>query len=204
MDWWTHHCLTVLTFLPLTGALATALFRRNSAVRGCALTFSVLTLAVAAKTFVDFDPNLSAMQFVERHSWIRSPRIDYHLGLDGLSVLLALLTAFLTPLAILASWTSITTRAKGFFIFLLALETGMIGVFVALDFVLFFLFWEAMLIPMYFLIGVWGHERRVYAAVKFILYTLAGSALMLVGILYLYNLTGTFDVMITADELSSG
>ena len=134
------------------------------------------------------------MQFVEVHPWISVPPIDYHLGVDGLSALLILLTGFLTPLCVLVSWTSITQRVKEFFIFLLALETGMIGVFASLDLVLFFVFWEAMLIPMYFLIGIWGHERRVYAAMKFMLYTMVGSALMLVGILYLYSVTGTFDL----------
>ena len=114
--------------------------------------------------------------------------------MDGISVLLILLTGFLTPLCVLVSWTSITKRVKEFFIFLLALETGMIGVFASLDLVLFFVFWEVMLIPMYFLIGVWGHERRIYAAVKFILYTMVGSALMLAGIIYLYSVTGTFDL----------
>ncbi len=123
------------------------------------------------------------------------PAINYHLGVDGLSALLILLAGFLTPLCVLVSWTSITQRVKEFFIFLLALETGMIGVFASLDLVLFFVFWEVMLIPMYFLIGIWGHERRVYAAVKFILYTMVGSALMLVGILYLYSVTGTFDLL---------
>src|SRR5205807_4166276 len=187
------HYLTIQTFLPLLGAIVIAFLRRESAatIRWTALIFSFGALALAVGLFVNFSGE-TGMQFVEDHPWISSPPIRYHLGVDGLSVLLTLLAAFLTPLAVLASWSGITTRVKEFHLFLLALETGMIGVFVSLDLFLFFIFWEAMLIPMYFLIGVWGHERRVYAAVKFILYTMAGSALMLVGILYLYNVTGTF------------
>lgn len=205
MSWLSNHPLTLITFLPLAGAIVIVLLRRQSAaIRWVALAFSLLTFALAIKLFVDFSPNHPGMQFVEHFSWIDSPPIGYHLGIDGLSLLLILLTGFLTPLAVLASWTSITARVKEFFLFLLVLETGMIGVFVSLDLFLFFVFWEAMLIPMYFLIGVWGHERRVYAAVKFILYTMIGSALMLVGILYLYNVTGTFDLETIQRQLSTG
>ncbi|MBI1983331.1 MAG: NADH-quinone oxidoreductase subunit M [Acidobacteria bacterium] len=202
----TNHPLTLITFLPLAGALILLFMRRGAAgaIRWVTLAFSLLTFFLAIKIFIDFSPNHPGMQFVEHFSWIDSPRIGYHVGIDGLSLLLILLTAFLTPLAVLASWTSITTRVKEFFLFLLVLETGMIGVFVSLDLFLFFVFWEAMLIPMYFLIGVWGHERRVYAAVKFILYTMLGSALMLVGILYLYNLTGTFDLLSIQRQLATG
>jgi len=201
-----NHPLTLITFLPLAGAIVILLIPRNAsaAIRWVTLAFSLLTFALAIKLFVDFGPNQPGMQFVEHFSWIDSPPIGYHLGIDGLSLLLILLAGFLTPLAVLASWTSITARVKEFFLFLLVLETGMIGVFVSLDLFLFFVFWEAMLIPMYFLIGVWGHERRVYAAVKFILYTMIGSALMLVGILYLYNLTGTFDLEMIQRQLSAG
>jgi NADH-quinone oxidoreductase subunit M len=195
MSWLLDHPLTVLTFLPLAGALIIAFLGRDAAarIRWVSLGVSLLAFALALKVFLDFSPNQPGMQFIEHRPWITAPPISYHLGIDGLSVLLILLTAFLTLLAVLASWTSITNRVKEFFLFLLTLETGMIGVFVSLDLFLFFIFWEAMLIPMYFLIGVWGHERRVYAAIKFILYTMTGSALMLVGILYLYNVTGTFD-----------
>jgi NADH-quinone oxidoreductase subunit M len=133
------------------------------------------------------------MQFEEFRPWMFPP-VNYHLGVDGLSALMILLTGFLTPLSVLVSWNGITQRTKEFFIFLLALETGMMGVFASLDLVLFFVFWEVMLIPMYFLIGIWGHERRVYAAIKFVLFTMVGSALMLTGIIYLYNITGTFDL----------
>ncbi|MGD0697334.1 MAG: NADH-quinone oxidoreductase subunit M [Terriglobia bacterium] len=189
------HFLTVLTFLPLVGALVVRFIGRDSAlrIRWVALVFSLLTLVLAILAFVQFDPDTSGFQFSESHPWIASPPINYTMGMDGLSLLLVLLTAFLTPLSVLASWKGITIRVKEFHLFLLALETGMIGVFVSLDLFLFFVFWEVMLIPMYFLIGVWGHERRIYAAVKFILYTMVGSALMLVGILYLYSVTGSFD-----------
>ncbi len=206
MSWLIDHQLTVLTFLPLAGAVMIAFLRREAAasIRGVALVVSLFTFVLAIKIFSDFSPNQPGMQFIEHSPWISVPPINYHLGVDGLSVLLILLTAFLTPLAVLASWTSITTRSKEFFMFLLALETGMVGVFASLDLFLFFIFWEAMLIPMYFLIGVWGHERRVYAAVKFILYTMVGSALMFVGILYLYTLTGIFDFPIILRMLSSG
>ena len=138
-------------------------------------------------------------QWEEFHAWIPQPPIHYHLGVDGLSLFLVLLTTLLTPISILASWKSIDQRVKGFFICLLVLETGVIGVFVSLDLFLFFLFWEVMLIPMYFLIGIWGHERRIYAALKFVLYTMFGSILMLVAMLWLYRITAvagypTFDV----------
>ncbi|HLY61170.1 MAG TPA: NADH-quinone oxidoreductase subunit M [Terriglobia bacterium] len=190
------HFLTVLTFLPLAGAVSIAFTRPEAAarIRLIALLYSVAALALAIVAFAGFDPGQAGFQFTEVVPWIDSPSISYSVGLDGLSLLLVLLSAFLTPLSILASWRSIQSRPKEFYLFLLALETGMIGVFVSLDLFLFFVFWEVMLIPMYFLIGVWGHDRRVYAAVKFILYTMVGSALMLVGILYLYKVTGTFDL----------
>jgi NADH-quinone oxidoreductase subunit M len=137
---------------------------------------------------------VAGYSLVEYYNWIANPPIHYHLGVDGISLFLVILTTFLTPISILASWSSINHRVKEFFIMLLMLEVGVVGVFVSLDMFLFFLFWEVMLIPMAFLIGIWGHERRIYAAVKFVLYTMAGSILMLVGIVWLYNLTGTFDL----------
>ena len=204
--WYATHTLTLLTFLPLAGVLVIAFFRRDAEarIRWVALGVSLIVFILAVNIFLDFSRNQPGMQFVEHHAWINTPPISYHVGIDGLSILLILLTAFLTPLAVLASWTSITRHVKEFFLFLLALETGMIGVFISLNLFLFFIFWEAMLIPMYFLIGVWGHERRVYAAIKFILYTMLGSALMLVGIIYLYNLTGTFDLEIITRQLAGG
>ncbi|MBI4165223.1 MAG: NADH-quinone oxidoreductase subunit M [Acidobacteria bacterium] len=206
MNWFADHQLSILTFLPLAGAAAIAFTPRTEAerIRWLALASSLAAFGLAVWVFIAFDIYQPGMQFIEYRPWIDSPPISYHLGIDGLSLLLILLTAFLTPLAVLASWTSITRHVKEFFLFLLALETGMIGVFAALDLVLFFFFWEAMLIPMYFLIGVWGHERRVYAAVKFILYTMLGSALMLVGILFLYRTTGSFDLGVIQSQIASG
>src|ERR1700740_1196456 len=136
--------------------------------------------------------------------WISSPQIHYHVGVDGLSVFLIILTTFLTPVSILASWNSVHHRVKEFFVMLLVLEVGIVGVFLSLDLFLFFLFWEVMLIPMAFLIGIWGHERRLYAAVKFVIYTMAGSILMLVGIIWLYNATGTFDLPAIQQMLQNG
>jgi NADH-quinone oxidoreductase subunit M len=198
--------LSILIFLPLAGGIAVSAVPRHatSLIRWLSLGVSLVTFALAILAFVTFDPYQPGMQFIEHRPWINSPPVSYHLGIDGMSLLLILLTGFLTPLAILASWSSITRHAKEFFLFLLALETGMIGVFAALDLVLFFFFWEAMLIPMYFLIGVWGHERRIYAAVKFILYTMIGSALMLVGILYLYRMTGSFNLTVIQSQIAGG
>jgi NADH-quinone oxidoreductase subunit M len=157
-------------------------------MRGCALVVMLLTFAMSLVVFLVFDAELPQMQFGERVAWISSLGIYYHLGVDGISLPLVLLTTFLSPIALLEAWRSVETRVKEFAIFLLVLETGMLGVFLALDLFLFFIFWEAMLIPMYFLIGIWGGEQRIYATVKFVLYTMAGSAVMLVGILTLYFL----------------
>ena len=131
-------------------------------------------------------------------AWITIPPIAYHVGIDGVSVWLILLSTFLTPIAILISWNHIDKRVKEFFAFILLLEFGLVGVFAALDLFLFYVFWEVSLVPMYFLVGIWGHDRRIYAAVKFFLYTMAGSVLMLAAIIYLYNLTGTFDYTVTS------
>jgi len=205
MSWFAAHALTVVTFLPLAGAVVISFIGlgRTSSFRWIALLFSLLTFFMTVLLYWTFDAHRVGMQFEEFHTWMAVPPVNYHLGVDGLSMLLILLTGILTPLSVLASWNSISHRPKEFFLFLLALETGMIGVFAALDLVLFFLFWEVMLIPMYFLIGIWGHERRVYAAIKFVLFTMAGSALMLVAILYLYNLTGTFDWLQILGHLST-
>jgi len=197
MHWLVDHLLTIAILLPLAGAVVIGFLgaERDKPIRWVALASSLLTFVVTVVVYAGLRADTPGMQFVEIHPWIASPPIDYHLGVDGLSALLILLTGFLMPLCVLVSWTGITKRVKEFFIFLLALETGMIGVFASLDLVLFFVFWEVMLIPMYFLIGIWGHERRIYAAVKFILYTMVGSALMFAGIIYLYNVTGTFDLV---------
>ena len=204
MSWYAAHILTIVIFLPLVGAVAIAFLGREraSSHRWVALLFSVLTFLITVCLYTQFDPkNIKVMQFEEMLPWMNLPPVNYHLGVDGLSALMILLAGFLTPLSVLVSWNSITIRTKEFFIFLLALETGMMGVFASLDLVLFFVFWEVMLIPMYFLIGIWGHERRVYAAIKFVLFTMVGSALMLTGIIYLYNVTGTFDLPQVLDHL---
>jgi hypothetical protein len=152
-------------------------------IRIVAVAVSVLVFAVTLVLWARFDASSAAFQFAERHAWIPAFGIDYSVGIDGISLFLVVLTGFLTPLALLSSWESVHDRVKAFSMCILALETAMIGVFVSLDLFLFYIFWDAMLIPMYFLIGIWGYDRRVYAALKFILYTLAGSVLMLVAIL---------------------
>ena len=178
-------------------------------IRRLAMTTAVVEFALSLLLLRGFDAHAAGYQWEEFRAWIPQPPIHYHLGIDGLSLFLVLLTTLLTPISILASWKSIDQRVKGFFICLLVLETGVIGVFVSLDLFLFFLFWEVMLIPMYFLIGIWGHGRRIYAALKFVLYTMFGSILMLVAILWLYRITAvagypTFDVSQIQALLSNG
>ena len=200
------HLLTVVTFLPLLGVAALLLLRSEDHVwiRRVALAASVADFAISLFLLRGFDSRTANYQFAECHDWIAGASIHYHLGVDGISVFLVLLTTFLMPLAILCSWQSIQTHVKGFFASLLIIETALIGVFVSLDLFLFFVFWELTLVPMYFLIGIWGHERRIYAAVKFILYTMFGSILMLVAILWLYNQTSTFDLVDIQGLLQSG
>jgi NADH-quinone oxidoreductase subunit M len=188
------YLLTVITFLPLFSVGAVLLLRSDDQIwiRRIALAASLAEFAVSLLLLRGFDSANPEYQFVERHAWI-GESIQYHLGVDGISLFLVLLTTFLTPIAILCSWESIHENVKGFFVALLLIETAMIGVFVSLDLFLFFVFWELTLIPMYFMIGMWGHDRRIYAAVKFILYTMFGSILMLVAIVWLYGKAGTFD-----------
>ena len=203
--------LTIVTFFPALGGVLLLLFGRQNvrAIRTFAMGISVVTFLLSLHLIAHFDSSQSDFQFLINVPWIPSMGIDYHLGVDGISVFLILLATVLTPLAILASW-SITNRAKEYFLFMLLLETGMIGVFASLDLFLFYLFWEVMLIPMYFLIGVWGGDRRIYAATKFVLYTMIGGVLMLVAILALYfihgNATGefTFNYSQILASLSSG
>jgi NADH-quinone oxidoreductase subunit M len=190
--------LSAIVFLPTLGALALLLLDRRDErrLRQVALAVAVATFLVSLLLWIGFDRARVGFQFAERRAWIPGFGVGYHVGVDGISLLLVLLTTLLTPLCLLAAWTQITTRVKEFQVAMLLLETGMLGVFVALDLFLFFVFWEAMLVPMYLVIGVWGGPRRVYAAVKFVLYTMAGSALLLLGILVLYVLqaraTGTY------------
>jgi NADH-quinone oxidoreductase subunit M len=190
------HLLSILIFFPAIGALALLLLRGDDHVwiRRLALTISVAEFLLSLLLIPGVPLGVAGYSLVEDFKWIADPPIHYHLGVDGISLFLVILTTFLTPISVLASWKSIEHRVKEFFVMLLMLEVGVVGVFLSLDLFLFFLFWEVMLIPMAFLIGIWGHERRIYAAIKFVLYTMAGSILMLVGIIWLYNLTGTFDL----------
>jgi NADH-quinone oxidoreductase subunit M len=202
----SSHLLTVIAFLPLLGVPALLLLRADDHtwIRRIALAVSVAEFVISLFLLRGFDGVNAQYQFEEYYDWIARANIHYHLGVDGISLFLVLLTTFLTPLAILCSWQAIRENVKGFFIALLVIETAMIGVFVSLDLLLFFFFWELTLIPMYFLIGIWGHDRRIYAAVKFILYTMFGSILMLVAILWLYNLAGTFDLPDIQAKLQTG
>ena len=204
------HWLSFIVFLPLLGVPALLCLRDEDHVwiRRVALVVSLVEFVISLFLLPGFRLGQPDYQFVEYANWIGNA-IHYHIGIDGLSLFPVLLTTFLTPLAILCSWTSIHENVKGFFIAILVIETAMIGVFVSLDLFLFFLFWELTLIPMYFMIGIWGHDRRIYAAVKFILYTMFGSILMLVAILWLYNLsnahgTGTFDLPTLQAQLQHG
>jgi NADH-quinone oxidoreductase subunit M len=187
--------LTILILLPLAGAGA-LYFAKDSSARIIALLFTLADFLLALPLWWLFDPSSSQMQFTEHVTWISSPPIHYSLGLDGISLPLVLMTAALMPLCVLISWDSITARVRSFMAMLMLMEAALLGVFVALDFVLFYVFWEAMLIPMYLLIGVWGGPNRLYAAIKFFLYTLAGSILLLVSIFVLFFYGGhTFDIL---------
>ncbi len=182
--------LTLVTFLPAAAGLALAPVRgeRSPLVRGGALLVSMVVVVLAGLAWAGCD---GTMSLVEDHAWIRHFHIHYKVGVDGISLAMVALTAILMPMAIAASWK----QSNGFFVALLFLETGMMGAFVALDLFLFYVFWEAMLLPMYLLIGIWGGPRRIYAAVKFIIYTIVGSVLMLAAILYCYSKAGTFDIL---------
>jgi NADH-quinone oxidoreductase subunit M len=187
------YILTIVTFLPLAGALLLTVFpRRDRDIRWFALAVSLLTFVLSLHLPAHFGTK-NGFQFEFNRQWITSPNIHYHLGVDGVSMWLVVLTTFLTPLCVLISWKSVHDRVKEFFILLLVLETALIGVFVALDLFLFYFFWEATLIPMALLIGMYGHERRIYAAVKFFLYTMVASVFMLAAIIWLYANTGSFD-----------
>jgi NADH-quinone oxidoreductase subunit M len=188
--------LTLLTFLPVLGVVLVLLLseERKDAIRWVALIISLLVFGVSLWVLSIFDPQNTRLQLVIRQNWfsLGSSPISYFLGIDGLSILLVLLTTFLTPISILSTWSAVKENVKGFMAFFLLLETGMLGVFLAQDLILFYIFWEFTLIPMYFLIGIWGGERRVYAAVKFFLFTMFGSLLMLAAILWLGLNQGTF------------
>ena len=188
--------LSLMIFIPVLGSFLLLFIRNAADVRWIALAFSVVELGLCLPLLMNFDNSTPHMQFGESLSWIPAWNINYTLGVDGISVLFVALTTLLTTISIMVSWTAIQDRVREFMIALLFLEAGMIGVFVSLDLFLFYIFWEAMLIPMYLLIGVWGGPNRLYAAVKFFLYTLVGSVLMLVGIIAVYFAAGnTFDVL---------
>ena len=197
-----NHYLSIILFAPLAGALLLLVVdkRQENTIRWIANIVALIGFVASVPLWFWYNTANADFQFVERAPWIPSIGAEYFLGVDGLSVLLILLTTMMGSIAVLSSWTAITERVKEYYIFLLVLQTGMLGAFMSLDFLLFFLFWEVMLVPMYFLIGIWGSANRLYSAIKFFLYTLVGSVVMLLGILalYFYNhtLTGvwTFDV----------
>ncbi len=198
--------LTAVLFLPLAGFLVALAMPRSSpqSSRMWALILSLATFVASLGLLAWFDRGSAAEQFAVDWPWIQSPDIHFAISANGVSLWLVLLSTFLTPICVLISWTSIQNRVKEFFAFLLLLEFGLIGVFLAQDLFLFYVFWEISLVPMYFLIGIWGHERRIYAAVKFFLYTMAGSVLMLAAIIYLYIRTQTFNYPAIVDMLTSG
>jgi NADH-quinone oxidoreductase subunit M len=191
--------LSLITFLPLAGAFIILMVRGDeetvaSNARWTALWASLITLALSLILWARFDYTTAEFQFVERAEWLPEFGVNYHMGVDGISVLFILLSTLLTPICILASWESVRLRVRDFMIAFLVLESMMVGMFCALDFVVFYIFFEAVLIPMFLIIGVWGGARRVYAAFKFFLYTLAGSLLMLLAILAVWYHAGTTDI----------
>lgn len=192
--------LTALILLPVIGALMIMVFTRGDdrksadEARHIALLTTCLTFFASIYLWLGFDTSTADFQFVEKHAWFRGMNISYHLGIDGISLFMVLLTTFLMPLCILCSWESIEKRVRAFMVSFLLLEAFVIGVFCALDAVMFYIFFEGMLIPMYLIIGIWGGNRRIYAAYKFFLYTLAGSVLFLVALVYLYQAHGTTSI----------
>jgi NADH-quinone oxidoreductase subunit M len=190
--------LSTVIWLPVFGALLLLFIKRSAEIttKVIALITSIATFLLSLPLFTNFNMSTHKMQFVERHSWIPDWNINYYLGIDGISVLFVLLSGLTAILCVLISWNSIKTKVKEFYIAILLTTAAMIGVFCSLDFFLFYLFWEAMLIPMFLIIGVWGGPNRIYAAIKFFLYTLVGSVLMLVGIIVIYFYAGkTFNIL---------
>ncbi|MDH5323209.1 MAG: NADH-quinone oxidoreductase subunit M [Gammaproteobacteria bacterium] len=203
MNLFTQHLLSLLVWLPILGGLVLLVIGddgnarsvRAGMMRMSALLITLLTFVFSTAMFAGFDNAEPGMQFIERLDWIPVINAYYYLGIDGISAPLILLTTFITPLVVIAGWDSIKSRPAQYFAAFLFLEGLMIGVFAALDGLLFYVFWEAMLVPMFLIIGVWGGERRVYATVKFFLYTFLGSVLMLVAFIYLFGKTGGFDLL---------
>src|SRR5712671_3210508 len=199
------YILSLVTFIPLAGSLLLLIIpRRDRDIKLFALAISLLAFVASLHLPVHLHRNAAGFQFEINKQWITTPNIHYHMGIDGISVWLVVLTTFLTPLCVLISWKSVHERVKEFFIILLILETALIGVFTSLDLFLFYFFWEATLIPMALLIGIFGHERKVYAAVKFFMYTMIASVFMLAAILWLYAQTGSFDFVVIRDQITRG
>ena len=198
--------LSITTFVPVVGAILILFIRNNRLVKWVALSTTVLTFIVSLPIYKHFDKSTYEMQFVEIHPWVPAWNIDYKVGVDGISVLFIILVAILSILCVTVSWKAIEHKTKEFFVSLLIMETAMIGVFISLNIFLFYLFWELTLIPMFLLIGIWGGANRIYATVKFVLFTLAGSVFMLVGIIVLYYAGGkTFDILaLSSKSYSSG
>jgi NADH-quinone oxidoreductase subunit M len=202
MNLLAQHLLSVLIWLPILGGLLLLIIgddndarsQKAGMMRTSALLITFTTFVLSTALYVGFDNAAMSMQFVERAAWVDAINAFYYLGIDGISAPLILLTTFITPLVIISSWDTIKSRPAQYFAAFLILEGLMIGVFCALDGLLFYVFWEAMLVPMFLIIGVWGGERRVYATIKFFLYTFLGSVLMLVAFIYLYGETGGFDL----------
>jgi len=196
--------LSLLIFLPLVGVIPLLILQNDEAAKYWTLLITLVIAAISLPLYFKFDQTTAMYQFGEHHAWIPMWDINYTLGIDGISLLLILLTTLLMPLCVLCSWRYITTRVRPFMACLLIMETSMLGVFMALDFVLFYILWEAMLIPMYLLIAIWGGPRKIYASIKFFLYTLAGSVLLLVAIIALYLKNGTFSIpMMMGQDYSS-
>ncbi|MBA9036586.1 proton-translocating NADH-quinone oxidoreductase chain M [Rhizobium leguminosarum] len=195
--------LSFIIFTPVAGAAVLMFLRGDDAVRWTALGVTILDLALCIAMLAGFDTTTHEMQFTEKRPWVPALGITYALGIDGISALFVFLTALLGSICVLASWVAIDRKVKAFMVSLLSMQALMLGVFCALDLFLFYVFWEAMLIPMYLIIGVWGGEGRIYAAFKFFLYTLAGSLLFLIGVIVLYFNGGeTFDILeLTAQDL---
>jgi NADH-quinone oxidoreductase subunit M len=195
--------LSTILFLPLAGAILLLVVprRQEAAIKWIANLFATAGFLVSLPLWWGYDLQAGGFQFIERGTWIPSIGASYFLGVDGFSVLMVLLTTLIGAISVLCSWTAITERVKEYYIFLLVLQTGMLGAFMSLDLLLFFLFWEVMLVPMYFLIGIWGSDRRLYSAIKFFIYTLVGSVVMLLGILAIYfhhhEVTGVYSFDLT-------
>ncbi|MFL6646707.1 MAG: NuoM family protein, partial [Sulfurifustaceae bacterium] len=192
------HWLSVAIWLPIVGGvavLATGGDARATIARPIALVFAVLTFAATIPLYLGFDTSTPEMQFVENTPWVNAFGIRYHLGIDGISLLLILLTSFSTVLVVISAWEVIQKRVAQYLAAFLFMEGLMIGVFCAVDAILFYVFWEAMLVPMFVIIGLWGGTNRVYATIKFFLYTFIGSVLMLVALIYLYYQAGSFDIL---------